>query len=96
MALDAGLSAPARLEALSIAASARTAAVLAARLELSEGIATGTGTDCIAVASPAGAQQWCGLHTPQGRALAAAVYRAVHEGATQWMAETGGRAYPLD
>lgn len=83
------------IEAQSIASAARTAAVLESGAMAATGPATGTGTDCIAVAAPAGQGAFCGLHTPQGKAIAAAVYAAVREGADQWMAETGGTPYDL-
>jgi adenosylcobinamide amidohydrolase len=83
------------IEAQSIASAARTAAVLEAGAMAAAGPATGTGTDCIAVAAPAGPEAFCGLHTPQGKAIAAAVYAAVREGADQWLAETGGMPYDL-
>jgi adenosylcobinamide amidohydrolase len=83
------------IEAQSIASAARTAAVLESGAMATTGPATGTGTDCIAVAAPAGQEAFCGLHTPQGKAIAAAVYAAVREGADQWLAETGGTPYDL-
>jgi adenosylcobinamide amidohydrolase len=77
--LDRALSLPARLEALSIAAEARTAAVVGLGRRDADGTpVTGTGTDCIVIAAPPGdGAPWCGLHTPQGRALGAAVHAAV-------------------
>ncbi len=84
VALDIGLTDAALIEALSIAAQARTAAVMDAGLILPHGIATGTGTDCIAVAAPAGDCPYAGLHTPQGEALGRAVYDAIHAGALDW------------
>ena len=83
------------IEAQSIASAARTAAVLEAGAMARTGPATGTGTDCIAVAACVGPEAFCGLHTPQGKAIAAAVYAAVRQGADQWIAETGGTPYDL-
>ncbi len=83
------------IEAQSIASAARTAAVLDSGAITPDGPATGTGTDCIVVAAPEGDMPFCGLHTPQGKAIAAAVYAAVREGADQWIAETGGKPYDL-
>lgn len=83
------------IEAQSIASAARTAAVLESGAMSLDGPATGTGTDCIVVAAPAGEMPFCGLHTPQGKAIAAAVYAAVRAGADQWIAETGGKPYDL-
>ena len=78
--LDMALAPGARLEALSIAAEARTAAVLAHGRALADGRpATGTGTDCIVLASvrEGRLETHAGLHTPHGRMLGAVVYRAV-------------------
>jgi adenosylcobinamide amidohydrolase len=83
------------IEAQSIASAARTAAVLESGAMAQTGPATGTGTDCIAIAAPVGADAFCGMHTAQGKALAAAVYAAVRQGADQWILETGGKPYDL-
>ncbi len=85
----AGLAHSALIETLSIAAAARTAAVMEAGLELPSGRATGTGTDCIAVAAPAGDTAYAGMHTALGEAAGGAVHRAVGSGAQEWM-----RQYP--
>ncbi|GAA6199583.1 adenosylcobinamide amidohydrolase [Aquicoccus sp. SU-CL01552] len=83
--LDLPLSEAALLELMSIATQARTAAVMEAGLDLPTGRATGTGTDCIAVAAPAGDTPFAGLHTPQGEAAGRAVHEAVQRGAQVWM-----------
>jgi adenosylcobinamide amidohydrolase len=83
--LDLGLTEAALLETLSMVTQARTAAVMDAGLDLPDGRATGTGTDCIAVAAPAGTTPYAGLHTPQGEAAGRAVYEAVKRGADFWM-----------
>lgn len=83
------------IEAQNVASAARTAAVLESGVKIASGLATGTGTDCTAIAAPVGTDPYCGLHTPQGQAIAAAVYQAVHEGAAQWIKETGGKPYDL-
>ncbi len=75
----------AMLETLSIATQARTAAVIEVSHRLPTGIATGTGTDCIAIAAPAGDAPFAGLHTPLGEAVGRAVYDAIHRGARVWM-----------
>jgi adenosylcobinamide amidohydrolase len=78
------------LEALSIATQARTAAIIAAGHRLpGGGMATGTGTDCIAIAAPPGAQDYAGLHTAQGEAIGRAVFDAVAQGAAEWQASIG-------
>lgn len=85
--LATGLSEAAQIEALTIATEARTAAVIEAGLRFKQGAVTGTGTDCIAIAAPAGTGAYAGLHTALGEALGAAVFRAVAEGAADWVAE---------
>ncbi|MDF1803422.1 adenosylcobinamide amidohydrolase [Thalassovita sp.] len=87
--LNVGLTETAMLEAVSIATQARTAAVMEVGLQLPTGLATGTGTDCIAVASPEGTEPFAGLHTEVGHALGQAVYSAVLDGATAWMVSPG-------
>ncbi len=88
--ISCGLTDSALVEAVSIVASARTAAILDARIPIatrtteSPHWATGTGTDCIAVAAPPGSQAYCGLHTPLGEALGRAVYDGVRRGAEAW------------
>lgn len=88
--LDRPLSQTGLLEALSIATQARTAAMIEAGHILPHGAATGTGTDCIAVAAPEGADDYAGLHTDTGAALGRAVYDAVLQGALDWI-DTVGR-----
>ncbi|MCA0921876.1 adenosylcobinamide amidohydrolase [Pseudooceanicola nanhaiensis] len=83
--LSCGLTQAALIEALSIATQARTAAVIEAGMRLPTGRATGTGTDCIAVAAPSGAEAYCGLHTAAGEATGRAVYDAVLTGALAWL-----------
>ncbi|WP_299417419.1 adenosylcobinamide amidohydrolase [uncultured Sulfitobacter sp.] len=85
--LDTPLSQTGLIETMSIATQARTTAVIDAAFELSTGVATGTGTDCIAVAAPPGKTDYAGLHTEVGEAAGAAVYRATFEGAQQWKAD---------
>lgn len=83
--LNAPLTQAALLEVMSIVVQARTAAVMDAGLSLPTGIATGTGTDCVAVASPEGTTPYAGLHTEIGEAAGRAVYDAVSCGAQTWM-----------
>lgn len=82
---SAALSHSALIEAVSIAAQARTAAVMAVDYRLPTGLATGTGTDCIAVAAPEGDLCYAGMHTEVGEAIGRAVFDAVHAGARDWM-----------
>ena len=87
------LSVAAHIEAMSIAAEARTAAIIELGLDVGGKAATGTGTDCIAVSAPHGqveaAASYAGLHTNIGAALGGAVYDAVSEGSRLWMKEQG-------
>lgn len=83
--LNIGLTPVALVEAMSIAAEARTAAIIDRGFDMPSGErATGTGTDCIVIAAPAGDERFAGLHTDLGVALGAAVYQAVSEGAAGW------------
>ena len=81
--VHAALSQSAQLEALSIITEARTAAILAEGHILPGGIASGTGTDCIALASAQTGPElaFAGLHTALGEAIGRAVLEAVSEGA---------------
>lgn len=85
VSVQSSLSQTGLIEALSIAAQARTAAIMEIGMDLPVGIATGTGTDCIAVAAPAGDTDYAGLHTQIGEVIGAAVYRATLQGAQDWM-----------
>lgn len=82
---DAGL-----IEAVGLVAHARTAAVIEGGLRLRTGIATGTGTDCITVAAPAGDTPFAGMHTAIGEAIGKATYRAMTRGISDWMEERDG------
>lgn len=87
--LNHGLSKTGLIEAMSIATQARTAAVIEVGLMLATGLATGTGTDCIAIAAPDGVTDFAGLHTDIGEAVGRAVYEAVKAGAQDWMRAPG-------
>jgi len=82
--LETGLTDAARLEAMSIATQARTVAIAETGLRLATGLATGTGTDCIAIAAPEGTTRYAGLHTEAGEAVGRAVLDAVRQGAQAW------------
>ncbi len=95
--IDIGLTEAAQIEAMTIAAQARTAAVIDCGLRLPGGHrATGTGTDCIAIAADSGNVAFTGLHTAAGEVIGRAVHLAVSKGAADWVAENGGTAkgYP--
>lgn len=85
--IHAALGEPVLVEALSIAAQARTAAVMDAGLDLPTGRATGTGTDCIVLAARVAGPPLphAGMHTDLGEALGRAVRDAVAAGAREWM-----------
>lgn len=82
--LGGAFSDTALIEALSIATQARTAAVMDHGADLPTGRATGTGTDCIAVAARPGSNAYAGLHTAIGEAVGRATYDAVLAGAEEW------------
>lgn len=93
--IDEGLTDRAMIEAMTIATQARTAAIIEAGLRIATGtvteIATGTGTDCIALAAGAGKVAYAGLHTPLGEAIGRATFDAVLAGARDWMREQAAR-----
>lgn len=95
--IEACLTEAAQIEALTIATQARTAAVYDCGLFLPDGRrATGTGTDCIAIAAKPGDTAFSGLHTALGEAIGHAVRMSVAKAAAAWVAENGGtaRGYP--
>lgn len=87
-----GMTQGAMLEAMSIITQARTTALIDTGPKIHTGQLTGTGTDCIAVAAPAGSERFAGLHTPQAEAIGRAVYSAVAEATQQWVTEYGPAA----
>jgi adenosylcobinamide amidohydrolase len=89
VAVDAGLTESAQLEAFGVAVQARTAGVMAAGLALPTGLATGTGTDCVVLACDAGDIGFAGLHTVVGEAVGACVLRAVTGAAQEWVRARG-------
>ena len=82
--LDQPLTAGAMVEAISLVTEAKLQSLQAAdvRSTVSHSLATGTGTDCIAIACPPGkaAYHYCGKHTRLGELLGRVVYAAVSEG----------------
>ncbi|MGK7654231.1 adenosylcobinamide amidohydrolase [Roseovarius sp. B08] len=87
--LNRRLAEAALIETMSIAIQARTAAVMGVDMPLAPGRATGTGTDCLAIAALPGRARYAGLHTEIGEATGRAVYSAVLDGARQWLATRG-------
>lgn len=86
VAVDCPLSLPAKIELVSLITEARTTAMLARGHLVATGMATGTGTDCICVASPAGPAPitMAGKHTALGEAVGAAACAALSEAITRW------------
>ncbi len=89
--VDRALTDPALVEATAVATQARTLAVREAGLRStrSTGAASGTGTDCVAVACLDGADplDYAGMHTDVGSAIGGAVFAAVSRGVRQWIDE---------
>lgn len=90
------LSDNATLEALSIASEARTLAVYQARVpsRVSGDDATGTGTDCIVIASPTEGRErapYAGKHTEIGHLIGRVVERAIARGIASWRDARGGQ-----
>jgi adenosylcobinamide amidohydrolase len=84
------LTAAAALEALTIAAEARTVAVREAAIpsQRSGRFASGTGTDCIVLAAPVGAgAAYAGKHTEIGQVIGGAVAEAISRGVEEWLAD---------
>jgi len=92
------LTATALVEALAVVVEARTTAVIDARVRSrrSEGIATGTGTDCVAVLAPESmrasgaaseAAPYAGKHTAIGHVIGDAVLRATEAAIARWKLE---------
>lgn len=81
------LTVPALIEAVSMVAAARTAVVIEHGPRLTTGPATGTGTDCIAVAAPlAGtALPHAGMHTDLGEAIGRAACDCIRAATLEWM-----------
>lgn len=78
------------VEAVALAAEARTSALLSSgiRSRVSGRPATGTGTDCIVIAAaPGSTAPYCGKHTRTGERLGHAVHQAVSAGIAQWQQE---------
>lgn len=86
--MSAPLSEAASLEALSLVVEARTAATIAHDVpSRRSGLrATGTGTDCVVVASPSrhAGLPYAGKHTAVGHVVGRAVLEATHEAIARW------------
>jgi len=89
--VDVPLTDEGMLELLTIVAEARTVAVLEADVESrrSASIASGTGTDCIAVCCPVGESPavYAGKHTAIGHVVGACALSALQAGVARWRRE---------
>jgi adenosylcobinamide amidohydrolase len=83
------MSRAAMVESVMLAAEAKTVAMrkLGVRSPVSKTIATGTGTDAIAVVNGAGPEsvRYCGKHVIFGEILASAVIEATTESLRGWV-----------
>jgi adenosylcobinamide hydrolase len=81
------LASPALIEAVQIVTEAKVQALYAMKIRstMSDALATGTGTDCVAVVCPHGepTYQYCGKHTRLGELLGRLVGEALEEGLRQ-------------
>ena len=83
LTVQPGLSDEAMVEAIQIATEGRVRALYEAGIQSSASnlLATGTGTDCIAVVSVNAAREtYCGKHTKLGELIGLAAYTAVKKG----------------
>lgn len=84
IAINHPITPPAMIEAVQLITEAKTAALMNAnvRSTVSNTLATGTGTDCVAFACPAGAPayRYSGKHTKLGELLGTAVSAAMQAG----------------
>ncbi len=89
VAVSTGMTEGAMAEALSLVAEARSVAMLEGGLMLPSGLASGTGTDCIALAAPLGALTHAGKHTDAGEAIGRAAYQALSQAMGDWIGVHG-------
>jgi adenosylcobinamide amidohydrolase len=92
LTVQPGLSDEAMVEAIQIATEGRVRALYEAGIQSSASnlLATGTGTDCIAIVSlNAAGKTYCGKHTKLGEFIGLAAYTAVKKGLTQGAACKG-------
>lgn len=77
------------LEAASLVAQARTVAIVEAGHRRAGRVVTGTGTDCIVMAAPLGAEPaaFAGMHTAIGEAVGACALEATEVALRAWIGE---------
>jgi len=84
VAINQPLTIPAMMEAVQVVTEAKVAALFAAQVRstVSPAFATGTGTDCVAIACPiaSAAYRYCGKHTQLGELIGQVTTNAVGEG----------------
>ncbi len=90
--LSFALTEEALVEALAIATEGRALAIVESGVtsRRTGGAATGTGTDCVVIASPSQSgvrAQYAGKHTEVGYVVGESVRRAVAAGAARWLEE---------
>lgn len=95
VSVNTPLTTEAAMEALCLASEAKTLAMLESNTpsRVSQAPATGTGTDYLAIAWPAGGAMtpYAGKHTAAGAAIGRAAVDAVKRGIAQWQDENGDR-----
>ena len=84
--VNRAMTTPAQLEALSLMAEARTLAMLDHAPPIWEARPTGTGTDCLCLASPPSGtpESYAGKHTALGEAIGAAALQAISAAILDW------------
>ncbi|MGE0826951.1 MAG: adenosylcobinamide amidohydrolase [Candidatus Binatia bacterium] len=84
VAMNRSLLPATMVEAVQIVTEAKVRALYEARVKsmVSDALATGTGTDCVAIACPTGepAYRYCGKHTKLGEMIGRMVFDAVNVG----------------
>jgi adenosylcobinamide amidohydrolase len=94
LTVEPGLSDEAMVEAIQVATEGRVRALYEAGIQSSASnlLATGTGTDCIAIVSLNAARKiYCGKHTQLGELIGRAAYTAVKRGLMRGAACKGQR-----
>lgn len=84
--VSTALTDAALLETMSVVTEARTAAIIDSGVKRDGVRITGTGTDCIVVASPldGAPEAFAGLHTAIGEAVGRCTYEAIADGIETW------------
>jgi adenosylcobinamide amidohydrolase len=86
--VSAPLADEALVETITIAAEARTVAVLETTFRRGTEMITGTGSDCMVIAAPlGGGVHYAGLHTAVGEAVGSAVMQVTRGAASRWFRE---------